>query len=62
MDANCSVLVTAGHELIERDNSGISIQHIVKSRASLLSSLRILGGAGQLDLDGDRNLVCKSRV
>ncbi|CAK9197009.1 unnamed protein product [Sphagnum troendelagicum] len=47
------------HELIKRDTSGISIKHTVKSRASLLSSLRILGGAGQLDLDGDRNLVCK---
>ncbi|CAK9860765.1 unnamed protein product [Sphagnum jensenii] len=47
------------HPLIERDASGTSIQHIVKSRASLRSSLRIFGDAAKLDLDGDKYLACK---
>ncbi len=59
MDANCSVLVTADHELIKRDPSGTSIQHTVKSRASLQSSLRMFGDAAKLDLDGDKYLECK---
>jgi len=59
MDANCSVLVTADHPLIERDTSGISIQHTVRSRASLRSSLRIFSDAATLDLDGDRYLKCE---
>ncbi len=58
MDANCSVLVTAGNPLIKRATPGTSIQHTVKSRASLQSSLRIFGAAAKFDLDGVKDLEC----
>jgi hypothetical protein len=58
MDANCSVLVTADDKLYIEQWLG-PIEHIVKSRASLKSSLRIFGDAANLDLDGDKYLQCK---
>ncbi len=59
MDANCSILVTADHDLIQRDTSGTTIRHTVKSRASLQSSFRIFGDDAKLDVDGDKDLECK---
>jgi hypothetical protein len=47
------------HELIERDDVE-TIQHTVKSRASLQSSLRIFDAdAAKLDLGSDKNLECE---
>jgi len=58
MDANCSVLVTAAGKLYKEQRLG-DIEHMVKSKASLKSSLRIFGDAAKLDLDGDKYLECK---
>jgi hypothetical protein len=47
------------HDLIQRDTSGTTIRHTVKSRASLQSSFRIFGDDAKLDVDGDKDLECK---
>ncbi|CAM6035780.1 unnamed protein product [Sphagnum compactum] len=44
--------------LIKRDTPGIGIQHVVKCRASLQSSVRIFGAAAKFDLGGVKDLEC----
>jgi hypothetical protein len=64
MDANCSVLVTAGcdeddEELFQLDRAQLDIKHTVESRAAVKSSLRIFGSAANLDIDDDTHLECQ---
>jgi hypothetical protein len=64
MDANCSVLVTAGcdeddEELFQLDRAQLDIKHTVESRAAVKSSLRIFGDAANLDIDDDTRLECQ---